>query len=227
MIGGDQLRGALPDPDFHFVTGLPQVLLQFFPLGGVANGAQQCVAVGFTLDEIVLGPVLHRGDGQGLVIQTGDEHERDFRSLGVGLAEGLQTLAVRQRQVQEDQIDVVLAQILQALGEPGRPFEGDIVSPRLGQHLPDEAGVAGVIFDEQNLEGSIGARYLPGRTPSHCWGAGRWVRALRTAVYPVGSFQGCLGRGQLPLKISHFQKEFLSGFVAFNHVDYPCLQRSG
>jgi hypothetical protein len=72
----------------------------------------------------------HCGEGQGLVVQAGEEHKGNFRGVDVGLEEGIKAAAVRQAQVQQDQIDLAFVQMLQALGEPGYPLNGNSLSLR-------------------------------------------------------------------------------------------------
>ena len=49
--------------------------LRLFTLGGIANGPQQCVALRCPFDQIVLGPLAHRAEGQGFVGQASQDHE--------------------------------------------------------------------------------------------------------------------------------------------------------
>ena len=107
-------------------------------------------AIRLALDQIVLGPFPHRGEGHGLIIEAGQDHERNLGGLGVGLDEGVQAAAVRQAQVQQDQVDLAPVQSLQPRRELGDPIDLEAGVLGFRQHLSDEPGIAGIVLHQED-----------------------------------------------------------------------------
>ena len=140
-----------------------QGYLSLFALGGIADGAQQQIGVSSIFKKIILGSLPDRGEAQGFIGQAGQDHEGHLGGLGMSLDEGVQPLAVRQAQIQQYQVDPSLAQAFQPIGKPGHPLDGKTLPPGVGQHFPNQAGVARIIFNQQDLHGRIGhLHYLGG-----------------------------------------------------------------
>ena len=148
-----------------------QHAIEFFPFrlqgqlgllafGGVAYGAQEQMGVGFILIKKILGPLADRGEGQGFISLAGQDHEGHVGGLIVGLDEGIQAPAVRETQIQQDQVDLVLVQPLQPISQPGHPLDGKILDLGFGQHLPDQAGVSRIVLHQQD-SGWLGAHHAP------------------------------------------------------------------
>ena len=154
LVGGPgQLGGPVPHPVLEVDLGPAQGLLGPAPLARVAHGPHQPARVDHPLDQIVLGPDLHRLDGDLLVGHDAEhDHHRHVGGPGVEAAQGLQPHAVGQAQVEED--DVGRAgrhpgdgggQRLHALHLEGHP-------PRLLEQLSDQPGVGAVVLDDQGLD---------------------------------------------------------------------------
>ena len=84
-------------------------------LDRVLHRAQQQLAVEAALDEVVLRPALHRGERERLVVVAGEHDDRHRGRVRVDLGEGLQAMAVGQRQVEQHQRGVVRRELLQAV----------------------------------------------------------------------------------------------------------------
>ena len=81
-------------------------------LDGVADRAQQPVRVDPALDEVVLRALLQGFDGQRLVVEAGQDDQRNVRRRGVGAPHGLEALGVGQSEVKQDDVDRALGEVL-------------------------------------------------------------------------------------------------------------------
>ena len=70
--------------------------------------------------------------------------------MGVGLDKGVQAAAVRQAQVQQDQVDFAPAQLLQPRRELRHPVDLEAGAFGFRQHLSDEPGIAGIVLHQED-----------------------------------------------------------------------------
>jgi len=117
---------------------------------------QEELPVDLALDEIVLRAALHREERERLVVVAREHDDRHLGRVRVHLREGLEALAVRQRQVQEHELGGLERQHLEPARQPvgaGEPERRGGIFP---QHLLDEAGVRRVVLDEEDrLRGGL------------------------------------------------------------------------
>ena len=70
---------AILDPLFGLFVRPPQLRLDSFPFESVSHGTQQQVIVNVTLDQVILRPKLHRLDRQRHIVESGKDHDRQYR----------------------------------------------------------------------------------------------------------------------------------------------------
>jgi hypothetical protein len=129
--------------------GFPQRSLSPSALDGVAEGSLQHPAVQFALQEIVLRALLDGLDSQLLILQAAQHHDRRPRRLGARPEERLDPGAVGQAQVQENGIGLSPRQQPEPFRKPFCARQLDPHPFRLAKILADQAGVAGVVLDQQ------------------------------------------------------------------------------
>ena len=91
----------------HLYLAFAQLGLGLFPFDGMTDGAEQHIAVKPRLDEIVLRAHTHNLPGGRLIIERGDDHDGDVRHTGMDLAESVESLAIGQGKIQQDEIIVL------------------------------------------------------------------------------------------------------------------------
>jgi hypothetical protein len=102
-------------------------------------------------DEIVLRALLQGLRGQHLVVQTRQHHQRDAGCGGVDPLYRFQSLRIGQPQVDQDDINRMLSKNLFGATHAFRVHQFGVAQALLSQHLAEQAGVAGVVFDQENL----------------------------------------------------------------------------
>ena len=134
-------------------------------LDGVVHRAQQQLAVEPRLDQVVLRPALHRRQRHRLVVVAGEHDDRHRGRVRVDAREGLQPHGVRQRQIQQHQGGLAAGQALQAVRQAIGELQRERRRRVLADHLLDEARVARVVLDQEDVMGR-GANGLPYGCPA-------------------------------------------------------------
>ena len=119
-----------------------------------------------------------------LIVEAGQQDDRHVKRPIVHLGEGLQSLAVGQREIQQHHIHAFRSQTLQPGREAFRPLQvegiaadgGQSASLRLRQDLTDQTGICGVVFDQQDFGGSVcHDPVTPSATPRPSARTLRWI----------------------------------------------------
>ena len=118
-------------------------------LDGVAERPQEPPRIDLTLDEEVLGTQLERARGEGVVIETGEHHQRDSRSYCLHPLDRVQALGIRQTEVQQHDVDAVVGEVQLRL--PHRRDVRQLGTERVlaAEHLADQPGIARVVLHDQ------------------------------------------------------------------------------
>ena len=139
-------------PQFSLDT-LAQGSLRLPALNSILDGAPQQAAADLALDQIVLRTLPHRIERQSSIFAVAQYDDRCFWRLGTRLDEGIQSLAIWQREVEQEHVEPALGQSLQPARKPpgAREIErgGSRVGHcRIGQRLANGASVAGIVLDQ-------------------------------------------------------------------------------
>ena len=129
-----------------------QALVKLLPLQRVEDGARQQVGIELTFHQVVLRALLQGLQPQGFVLADGENHHRHVRCLPVQRSEALQSVAIRQGEVQQDQVHLAGSKALQPAGQAVGHLQADAHAPCFGQHFPDQPRVAGVVLDQENAD---------------------------------------------------------------------------
>lgn len=102
---------------------------------------------------------MHR---QRIVCQVAQNHDGGAARVCVGAAEGLEALAVRQREVKEDDVDPSPLETIKASRKPVDELQVELVWLILGlaEELLDQPPVPGVVLDKQDSDWTSGHRLL-------------------------------------------------------------------
>ena len=128
----------------------------------VGDRAADRGAVDATLDQVVLRALLHGLDREQLVLKAAQDHDRHVGRGGPQLHQRLEAARVRQREVEQHAVGALGHQLVRASVSVRDVGELELRA-RLRQQLLHEAGVAGVVLDQQDREGLRPARR---RSPS-------------------------------------------------------------
>jgi hypothetical protein len=131
--------------------------LQPLALDRVAERALQEIDVDVALHEVVLRAALHRLQPDRLVVERRLHDDRHFGCMLAHTLERLDSLAIREDEIQQDDVELLLAKP----GERGRQaIRRDeielrclyIPTARARQHRGDEMGVPLIVFDEEQCD---------------------------------------------------------------------------
>lgn len=95
-----------------------EVLLGPFALDSIADGPRYQVAVPLALDQVVLRPALQGIERRLLVVEPAQHHHRHVGSRVPNPCYGLQPLRVGEREIQQDDVEVLLKEKIFRLIEP-------------------------------------------------------------------------------------------------------------
>src|SRR5258705_193705 len=102
------------------VSRLMPKLALIFPwrfLGGGVDVSGPVALPHLRLHQIILRTLMDRLHGEPFVVQSAHDDDGELRSGGVGALEGVRHRAVRERKVQQHQIDASSGKAFQSLGE--------------------------------------------------------------------------------------------------------------
>ena len=89
-------------------SGLERVL-HLLALDGVADRAHGLPPVGLAFDQIILDALAHRFQAQRFIGLAGEHDDRQVRRLGPGLEKSFPACGVRQRQIQQQHVKLLVA----------------------------------------------------------------------------------------------------------------------
>ena len=130
-----------------------ELLLVALALDRVLHRAQQQLAVDLAFDEVVLRAALHREERERLVVVAREHDDRHLGRMGIDLGEGLEPVAVRKREVEQDELGFLEREQLQPARQPVGAAQPERCRGILAQHLLDEARVSRVVLDQQDRLG--------------------------------------------------------------------------
>jgi hypothetical protein len=119
-------------------------------LGGVAHGAHQQIAVDASLDQVVLGALANGLDSESFIVGAGEDDDGDAGRLGVGAHERLDPVDAGQGQVEQDDIEILSLELEEGVFEARYMRKFDAAGGDIRDLLAEEAGVGGVVLDEQD-----------------------------------------------------------------------------
>ena len=119
---------------------------------GVADGAAQPVTIEPAFHQIILRSFAHRADGERLVVGTAEHDHGQVRHGALHGLKCLQPFAVREGQISENDVEPALLEMVQSVGKPFSLRDRERRSGHLAQQLPQQAGVRGIILDEQDMD---------------------------------------------------------------------------
>lgn len=138
------------------IAFLGEGFLGAFPLDGVSHGVHEQARVHEGFDQVVLGALLHRLNGEPLVVEAAHHDDRQLRSGRVGAPECLGHRAVGQRQVEQHELDASLRDAFEPGCERRAVFEFEDGARGVSEVFAHEARVARIVLDEQDLRPRIG-----------------------------------------------------------------------
>ena len=144
----------------------------------IANRPRQLVAVHMALDQIVLGAGLDRPDAGRLVVEPGEDDQRNPRRLCTQTHDRVKPLSVGKLQIQQQTVDVVL-QRGEGLCECACASESG-PGKRTFEQVLDEQGVAVVVLDQQHAEVIARAATVRSPEPGSAAVSSPYVRARAT-----------------------------------------------
>ena len=103
-------------------------------------------------NEEVLRPRVDRFHRDGLVVQARKHHHRHTGGVSVQPVERSDPLTVRQRQIQQNHVELRLGQRLYARREIPSALEPEQFTFALCERLPDQEGIRRTVLDEQNSD---------------------------------------------------------------------------
>jgi hypothetical protein len=154
-VGGGEFLGAGGDTIFEEGIGLTEGFLGAFAFDGIADGAGEEAVVGLAFDEVVLGAATDGLGAQRNVVGPGEDEDGELRSLGNQAADAIHALGVREEQVEKGDVKGMVREAGEGILETGgvNHFDGRLNGATEG--FLEEADVAGVIFDEEDMEGRV------------------------------------------------------------------------
>ncbi len=138
----------------------PQFFFQPLAFDGILQGACQERGSRLSFHEIVLGACLDELDSQFLILQSGHQHDRNSLRRRVHPDQGLCPLAVRQREIQQNDVERGLSQASDGGIEPVDVREGEPAGAGFRQEFLQKTSIAGIVFNQQDM-GRTGAHLVP------------------------------------------------------------------
>ena len=132
---------------------LAQRRLRLMPRHCIPDGAGQQVSTDRAFDEIILGALPDGGGRQLFILGAAQHDHRNLRHGLAQLAEGGQPLAVRQTQIQQNQMNVFAFEPGDCLGQPRHGLQLETHRPGRPQHLADKVGVRRVVLHHEDALG--------------------------------------------------------------------------
>jgi hypothetical protein len=108
---------------------------------------------------------MDHAQGEGFIIDAAEDEDGEAATVGEEALEGLEPLAVREAEVQEDEIDAGVRDGLLGVGEAGDLGDEAELLAVLREELGNKARVARIVLDEENLDRLRGVR---GTGSHHC-----------------------------------------------------------
>jgi len=99
---------------------------------------------------------LQRFHGQGFIVQPGEYHNGRLWRLGVYAGQGRQAAAIRQVEVQKNNVEGLFGQMCQGCGETIGACQLDPDRAGLGERLFQQQKIVGIILDQQDAHGVSG-----------------------------------------------------------------------
>ena len=101
-----------------------------------------------------------RSEADLLVVKSGQHDNWEVRGVSAQGAERLNPLAIREREIQENRAYPRGGGAFDPASQPIDPLQSEGYVGNFGEHLPDQAGITRVIFDQQD-----GLRHESPRSP--------------------------------------------------------------
>ena len=102
------------------------------------------------LHQIILRALMHRLHREPFVVQATHDNDGYLRRGGVGALEGVRHGAVRERKIQQHQINAALVETFEPLGQCADVLEIKHGAGWLGQVFAHQAGITGIVLDEEH-----------------------------------------------------------------------------
>jgi hypothetical protein len=145
---GDDVEGVFDKRAKIFLATLER-FHRALALGRVPHCADQQLSCDLPLYKVVLGALTNRLDGELFVIQSGKDNDGHTGSLRMSPDQRLQTICIRQRQVEHDDVKIVRIQFRERLCKCVDVSELDVGAFSFTYHFPKQPGIARVVFHEE------------------------------------------------------------------------------
>ncbi len=130
---------------------------KFFPgpfaFNGISNGAEEKVLIDLSLDKIILGALTDGLDGEIFIDQSGQNDNGHVGNPGLKGKKTVQPGTIRQGQVQQDDIKMILLTQFQSVGDTFATGQFHAKGPHLLHDAPKEFDIPRIIFHQQNGNG--------------------------------------------------------------------------
>ena len=143
----------LADAQFQIIARLAQFLLDTLALDGVANGPYEQVGVDSSLEQVVLGALLHGLQRERLVLLAGQHDNGQVQSAWERTRSRVPSpvLSGRERSSRTREKSA-RSQPLQSSGQFLGTFQIEECSFPLREHAADKFHVTRIVFHQQNLD---------------------------------------------------------------------------
>jgi len=151
LIGGTQGGRALGHSLLELVAGAAQLLFAALALDGITQGTGHGRTVLLTFYQVILRAAAHGLQGERLIMQTAEHDDRQMGRRGLELAQGVETVGIGKREIEQHGIEVGAPGLAQGLRQAHHMDDVKCCRTRLAQPLPHETRVAGIVFDQQDV----------------------------------------------------------------------------
>ena len=142
---------------------IPLARQQFFgmlALHGVTDGTHQQAVIEIGLDEIILGPFVHRLHRHGFVVQTAQNDDRKFAGMIVNTFECRHPGTVGKAHIEQHQIETFRRQLLQPGGHGFGMNQIELHPGRVVEMFAQQARIPRIVLDEQESQFFTGRRWF-------------------------------------------------------------------
>ena len=126
-------------------------LLKPLALDGVANGPRGLPSISLAFDQVVLNPVTHRFETDPFILDPGQHHNGQMGRRGARLEKRVPAGAVRQRQVQQQSVELSALQAFDRV-RPAADM-GELVTFKsvLNQGFLQQRGIRQAVFHQEDF----------------------------------------------------------------------------
>ena len=157
-IGLGQFGGSFLDPQFQLIAlllevrfGLLEGIFGALALDSVTDGPRRLAPIRLAFDQVILDSVAHSFQADGFILDAGQHHNGQTGRVRACAKKRLRAGAIGQREIQQEQIELVLTQVLDGLGPGLGVSELELAEAQFAQGFLQQDGVGGAVFDQEDL----------------------------------------------------------------------------